>query len=447
MNAAVDTGPGLGSGNAGVDPVWWQVPRLCWTLLCRHWPQLLFWFLAQQVLYGLCMYLSTLVAGFSALLAYAGMSLVVLAQLVTTAMMFLVLKPSLSAVSGYEDGPAHAKVTTFPRDWTSALSAALLPFFAFYAGWGFLEEIRRGFAAFYVDRLMATWINQTVGAGQPLESLENWGAVAQVHGLWIGLLVAAVVRYIAKWRTAATGRLRWMLLATACEAYWVFVGVIALGNYIGQVLQVFKDTRAWQAITTWWQNPFVFHLPLRQLKELVAPAWDFVSTVARAAVLPIIWLAITAIIYGLDLRKRQQIDSADSRWGRLADYYGQSHFLVKRLVGKISGGWQTKGIPVVNSIRLVLRAGAPVLVILCVGWQLLAFVDSWGWRIAVHLIGPQDMNHWVVISNYIEMLVGNPNNTQPSLFTQVLRVVLLAATFDRALAQTMTRMPAGTRKP
>lgn len=435
MTTATVASPAFASTNAPA--AWHEIPTLAAHLLWRHWPQLLFWFFAQRVAYQWGLKLSIALTSQSPLLGYVGISLLVLVQLITTAMMFIALKPSLPNASGRLPGDALPPL----QPWATSLSAALLPFFAFYVTWGFLENVKRDFGLNFFDQDLANAINTAIKPGGDPSEHENWRDVMQLKGVWIAVMVAGVVRYLAKRRAAATGRLGWTLLATACEAYWVFIGVTVIASVAGDFKQIWQTTRIYQAVTGWWENPFVFHLSLQGLKQLLDPVMAFIGTVTKAALLPLVWLAITAIIYGLDLRKRQRIDHADSSLGTLADEYKHSHFLVRRVVGKFSGGWDSKGVPVVNSIRLVLRGGLPALLTLCVGWELLSFLDAWGWRAAVHLIGPMEQDTWHNVAGAVGMLIGDPTTLQPSLFAQVLRTVLLAATFDRAMARLLIAGP------
>lgn len=432
--------PGDAPGDARA---WTRIPRLAGRLLWNHWPQLLFWFFAQRVSYQLGMKLAVALALQSPLLGYAGIALLVLVQLVTTAMLFISVKPSLPAVARAREGDWLPPM----QPWSISLGAALLPFFAFYVTWGLLENVKRDFGAAFFDHDLAAALNrvlQAADAGEAAPDYVNWRNVMALPGLWIALLVAAVVRYFARLRADTTKRLGWRLLATLCEAYWVFIGVTAIAAVTGDVKQAWHETRVWRAVAAWWEDPVVFQVSLDGARQVVlAPLLAFVRSVAGAALPPLVWLAITAIIYGLDLRRRHRIDAADARLGGLAERYQRSNFLVRRYAGKLSSGWVSKGVPVLNSIRLVLRAGLPALVTLCVGWALLDFVDAWGWRAVVSLIGPMDYDAWRAVATPAGMLVGDPTSVQPTLLVQVLRTVLLAATFDSAIA----RLGAAQRPP
>ena len=394
---------------------WLAIPRLSARLLWNHWPQMLFWFFAARVSYDLLLHAAIVLAETSALLSYAAIAALIVAQIACTIMMFTALRPSMPALA------SGRMLAVAGQPWTTSLSVALLPLFAYYATWGLLDGIRRDFRLEYI-------------AGVGFENRENLGDVLSLQGLWIALLLAAVIRYFARRLARSTGRLRWNLLAVWCEAYWIFVGVAAISKASALMKAAWTQTVAWRALAGWWEAPFVFHLSLDPLKRVVAPLWEFATTAAGAMLMPLVWLAITAVIFGLDLQRGRRIDAADARLRWVGRRYRSSHFLVRNVVDRTSAGWSSKGVPIVNAIRLVLRAGPPALLTLCLCWALLAFADAWGWRLAVDAIGPQDAWTWRRIGSPIAMLLGSPLSLRPSLFTDVLRVALLAAAFDRALS-------------
>ncbi|MEG3792017.1 hypothetical protein V1318_18010 [Lysobacter sp. CCNWLW3] len=401
-----------------VDHAWLEIPRLAARLLWRHWPALLFWYFAQRVAYDLLLDGAIALAETSVLLSYAAIALLIVTQLAGTIAMFLALRPSLNSLATH--GRTISAAPSQP--WLDALAVALLPFFAYYASWGLLEGVKRDFALNYIF-------------GVSFEHRENFNDVLQLRGLWIALLVAWVVRYLAKRRAANSGHAAWTVLATICEAYWVFVGVAAIAKGLAWVKTWWQARVIYAAIADWWQNPFLGLFSLAPIKRALDPAWDLLSTAAGAVVMPLVWLAIVAIFYGLDLRRRQRLDGADAHLHQVGTRYRRLHLVWRTLADKLSAGWTSKGVPVVNSLRLVLRAGLPALLTLCLCWQLLAYADAAAWRVAVHLIGAHDWQTWNVIGQPVSLLFNGPMSVRPALFTELLRVVLLAATFDRAIAR------------
>ena len=399
---------------ATLDPAWFDIPRSAVVLLCRHWPALLFWFFAQRLAYELLMALAIRLAGVGLVLSYAAVAALVVAQLAGTIAMFLVLRPSLPGIApAPRAGTASAPAV---RSWLDVLAIALLPFFAYYATWGLLDAVRRAFLMGYIF-------------GAPLENRESLQEVFALRGIWVALLVAAVLRHVARRRVAATGHGAWSVLATLCEAYWVFVGVAAVAAGMGWLKDWWHTRVVYAAVTGWWENPFVGLVSLAPLKRALDPAVGLLATLAGAMLMPLVWLAITAIVYGVDLRRRQRLGVADAPFRLLSSRYAKLDFAWRHLAGKLSAGWSGKGVPVVNSLRLVLRAGLPALVTLCLGWQLLASFDAWAFRAAALLIGPQGDWEWKLIGTPLTVFVNGPASMRPALLTELPRICLLAATF------------------
>ena len=403
---------------------WFAIPRLAGVLLWRHWPALLFWFFAQRIAYDLCMGLAIALAERSALLSYAAIALLIVTQLVATIGMFLSLRPSLALpdTSDAAGGGAGAA-----RPWITALAVALLPFFAFYAGWGLIEGIQRDFRTAYFVSVS-------------FENREDLADILRLHGLWIALAVAWALRALARRLHARTGKPLWSVVATACEAYWVFVGVAAVAALYGVARAWWHSRVAYVAVAQWWQAPTLGGLSLAPAKSVLDPLWDFVSTAAGAMLMPLVWLAIAALIYGLDLRRQQRLDAADARLRHAARRYARLHAGWRILADRVTAGWNSKGVPLVNGVRLVLRAGLPALLALCLGWQLLAWLDATLWLALVRWVGARSHAEWDILGQPLSVLFGNPRMVRAGLVTEVLRVVLLAATFSVAVSR-LSRRP------
>ncbi|SFL07036.1 hypothetical protein [Lysobacter sp. cf310] len=402
---------------APVQRTWLEIPLLSARLLWRHWPALAFWFFAQRVCYDLLMALAVKLGERSVLMSFAALSVLIVTQLVGTIFMFQSLRPSLPMLT---HGAVTPDTKAVRKQWITALAIALLPFFAYYVGWGLLEGLRRYFTTAYI---FSVW------------EREDLRHVLSLKGLWIALAVAWAVRWFSQRRVKATGHAAWNVLATVCEAYWVFVGVAAIGQAIQTGKDWWHERAVYVAVGEWWESPTALFQLLAPIKRALAPLWDFLTTAAGAVALPLIWLAITAIVYGIDLRKAQRLDQADAPLERAVARFKSMHFTLRMLADKASAGWTSKGVPVVNSLRLVLRAGLPALLTLCVCWQLLAYLDSWSWRWMQQLVGPKDPAWQSVEGQIYAVFLNTPLSFRTSLLTDVLRVVLLAATFDRAIAR------------
>lgn len=190
----------------------------------------------------------------------------------------------------------------------------------------------------------------------------------------------------------------------------------------------------YQAVAQWWQNPMLGALSLAPAKRVTDPLWDVLTTAGGAVTMPLVWLAIAALVFGMDLRRRGRIDGQDARARLVSRRYRNLHPVWKRVIDRASNGWSGKGIPLVNAVRLVLRAGLPALLVLCIGWAVLDYIDAHAWGVATAAIGPHPWDEWRVLGQPLSLLFNGPMSLRPALFTQLLRVVLVAATLDRAVA-------------
>jgi len=396
---------------------WMDIPRLAGRLLWQHWPALLACFFAQRVAYDVLLFGAIQLAETGVLLSYAAIAVLIVSQLVGAIAMFLVLRPSMPTMQGQAGLPS----TLGQRSWWSVLAVALLPFFAYYAAWGLLEGIKRDFVLTY-----QTWVS--------FERREPLQDILALRGLWIALVVSWSLREVSKRRFAATRHGGWSIVVAACEAYWLFVGAAVIARGWSIATAWWESRVVYVAVAAWWENPFIGVFSLAPVKRVFDPLWDLLSTAGGAVVMPLVWLAIAAIVYGMDLRRRGRLDRHDAQARLVSRRYRNLHPLWKKAVDKASGGWNGKGIPILNAIRLVLRAGLPALLVLCVGWSILDFVDAHAWGMATALIGPQPWDDWRVLGQPLSLLFNGPMSLRPALFTQLLRVVLLAATFDRAVA-------------
>lgn len=393
------------------------IPRLAGRLLWNHWPALLACFFAQRVAYDVLLMVAIHVGEKGVLLSYAAIAVLIVTQLIGVIAMFLVLRPSMPSMQSRTGLPALLA----KRSWLEVLAVALLPFFAYYAAWGLLDGIKRDFILTY-----QSWIS--------FERREPLQDILALRGLWIALAVSWLLRELSKRRFEETRHGAWSILVAACEAYWLFVGAAFIARAYALAKAWWQSRVVYESVTQWWENPVIGAVSLAPTKRVVDPFWDILGTAGSGVAMPLVWLAITAIVYGMDLRRRGRLDQHDAHARLISRRYRNLHPLWKKAIDKLSAGWSGKGIPIVNAIRLVLRAGLPALLVLCVGWALLDFIDAHAWGLATEAIGPRPQEEWRVLGQPLSLLFNGPMSLRPALFTQLLRIVLLAATFDRAVA-------------
>ncbi|MCV9936822.1 hypothetical protein OIU35_10650 [Boseaceae bacterium BT-24-1] len=364
----------------------------------------------------------------NSLAGFAVLALLVLAKLVVTVLMFVALRPYLPAVAALQvagSGPqSDAPQSAGARAVIGLVSLALVPFFAYYAAWGFLGDTVRDYSV----RALAA-----AGLGERVTVLDV------PLSLWLVLAIglAWLVRRLAK---AAQGRRPspfWQFLVIACDANWIFVGLYALSRW--------KDT-GW----TWLKTVALPYLRLMHdwtlalvgkaqaaMPEAVDLAEPALSTSLQSlflyTLLPLVWLLMAATIYGYDakdpsaLARDRRAAAALARWQaapKVARDFAE-HFI---------GGYRSRYLPVVNSVRLAFGASLSVLIALVIGYRMIGFAAAWLWIGLTRLIGPLDLDSWQVIANAIAFVLGGPSEIRGGILVESLRICLLAAVMETAVA-------------
>jgi hypothetical protein len=383
-------------------------------LLRRHGLMLVTILLGAKLLEALLMRLAVELGMIHRFAGLVAVIMVILLQLVVFVGMFIVLRDGASASRLHR---AHTSASPSPENansspiFASALLAVLIPFYGYYAGWGFLGNTLRDYSRGF---LSAQW--DRIDFMRP----ESIGPSAlEVDGtLWLLIPVALIwlVRRTAKARQARTGHAIWPMVVVACEASWVILGLYVLSGWKEQFvswLAHLPSPAGWLD----WPPPFQFGEWMHQL--------------FRYALLPLIWFNLGAIVYGHDLNMmadptRRMTGGIVRRWAALpkpvTDFVG--HFwmgLLKR--------WHA----VANGVLLAASAGVWLTVSILVFWRLSDWLGRWAWIGASHLIGPQDPNVWMVAVVPLNILFGMPGQPQGGVVVVAVQYCVLAAGLSLAL--------------
>ncbi len=121
--------------------------------------------------------LAALVGRWNALAGLSLLSLVVLLKLVIIVALFETVRrglPTLHAASAQNDRGATEPGVARKTNFVTALALTLVPFFAFYAAWGFLADTLRDYARLSFDLLLsgetAKLLEVTVAPGSSFPS-------------------------------------------------------------------------------------------------------------------------------------------------------------------------------------------------------------------------------------------------------------------------------------
>jgi hypothetical protein len=387
--------------------------RLWW----RCWPQLMLLVLLRNLIGSLLLDASVAVGLRNHALGLVALSVPVLVDLLLIVAMFHVLKPWLPSVAQPE---ARAPVEPPPAGRREAflhgVALALVPFFAVYSAWGLLGNLVRSYS---LRGLAQSDLGSSVVL---LDAVGARGVVATVLSTWC-------LRHAAKVLDARRPRPWWKIAITLCEAIWLFLGLFVLTAWKRRLVD-WWETRAAHA----WLADLADGVFGRVPAELVA-ALGAVWELFLFALLPLVWLALAALIYGVDVQRTDELTTASPRMRRLAEGYRRLPRLVHHAGERLVSGARTRFVPVVNGVRRVLVAGLPLLVILAVGYRALDWLSLWGWIGATHLIGPRPIEEWRIIGDVLGLVLVDPLRIAPSLVVEPLRICLLAAVLETMLAR------------
>jgi hypothetical protein len=283
-----------------------------------------------------------------------------------------------------------------PHDEESPLDVAALaigPFLAVYAVWGLVDEEVYGLFAANIA------VSGTGGT-------DDWSVNLQWLTLYLALAVIAwVLRQGVGLFTRRHPYRPVLLVGVVLEGLWTFASALALLAGLGQLLQWVTSRAVWQGMVGLWHG-FLLVLPdLRLPFDLTLPEavaglahWltgTLVPAVWSAVLLPLVWLALTAVVFGwrrLDIRTvvaGTALDAAHaglltrsgaSRPGRLA----HSTWLL------LTTDLRTKYLPVLGAFRLLWAAGASFLAAYLVVATAVQTARSWAELALARLLGPRD---------------------------------------------------------
>ena len=378
-------------------------------------------------------------AGFTNKLAGLLMlSLVVVAKLTVVVALFQVLRPSLSTIESLRSAravnPASA-TSSEGESFIGTIAVALLPFFAYYAAWGFLGDSIRDYSRLSLDR-------------DPFGEHGNLLQLSEASWVFAAIALSWLVRRMAKLLQAKSSRSIWHFVVILCDASWAFIGLYVL-------------TRWKEKIWSWIGEGG----PLPYLHKFMAALIDPLATAHAAtanipvelapmppglmlqnlffyALLPLVWLVMAAIIYGYDLNPQQQ--ALPVRAQRVATRYNKLPKWLRDFINHFVGGYRLRYLPVVNSVRLAFSASLPLLLTLIVAYRAIGWLAAWAWLGSARLIGPHELLAWQPIASAISVLLGPPAELAGGILVDPLRICLLAAVMECATASAVLKSAAGT---
>ncbi|MBO9356246.1 hypothetical protein GG851_19835 [Bordetella petrii] len=410
---------------------------LTFRLWKRFWPQLMALVLAGVLAHGALLLLAVHIGFANHLAGLAVLTLVALVQLVVTVTMFQVLLPAMPALRAAQAaarGDAGAEEAG-SRRLLSAVTIALLPFFAYYAAWGFLGNTVRQYSR------LALALDPLGENGMILDALDS-------RWLLVSVAISWAVRKLAKRLRESTGRPIWQVVVVVCETNWILIGLYVISRWKNHLWDWLASHHLWDSLrnildmvaaplSTAWAAPMV------AAESLSTTPGTMLVDLFFYALLPVVWLVMAALVYGYDVRSDTELLRVHRRVERFGERYRAVPKFLRDFIAHFIGGYRSRYLPVANGIRLTLNAGVVLLVTLIVGYRLIDWSSAWLWRGATHLIGPHDLDTWQVLAHGLTLLFGSPfRDSSTGLLIEPLRICFLAAILETAFGQ-----PARSRAP
>jgi hypothetical protein len=273
---------------------------------------------------------------------------------------------------------------------------------------------------------------------------------------WVVIGVALTARYALSWAGARLPS--WFLaIRVYVDALWVFL-VLTLS--VNKGLSILLDPAGWVAerrIVVWFtetrESAFSHFQPLEV-------AWDTamwaLRTVFGGAAVPLVWLAVAGIVYGVSagadwraVARQIARDRAASVLARNAERQKRLHTGWQRVPGRLrreAGHYAESQLgkfkPIADSARLLLHGGVLALSVYVLAYLGLAWLDMSGsfyrgqlgsgylFRGMAWLIGPGPQQFWDGVYDALTLV--------SHLIVEPLRICLIAVT----LAYCLQRLPA-----
>lgn len=393
-------------------------------LLARFWPQLLLIGAAGYIVRDLLLRAAVEVGLRHPLGGMVVLSLVVLAKLIIVVLMFLALRPGLPALESLRQTKSvpvsSGKSGSNDRRLLAVTAAAILPFFAYYAAWGFLGNTVREYSRLALDK---------VAFGEKADFFD----ILSSRGLLLSIAICWFVRWAAKRMSKKSEAPTWRLLIVAADASWIFIGLYGLSIWkdefitwlgAGKLLTSLGQGISLQLIGVAYAAENFIPVEFRK------PDWlTQAQSLFFYALLPMVWLVMAAIINGYELsaagpRTMPARTSARSWRKWLIDFL--EHFV---------SDYRSRYGPVWTCLKLTLGAGLATLLTFIVAYRLIGWLGAWVWFATTRLLGVEEFATWEFVSSILVVFIGSPSDLDGGILLDAMRISLLAAMLERAISQ------------
>ncbi|KUM26583.1 hypothetical protein AU467_20850 [Mesorhizobium loti] len=404
---------------------------LTFKLWWRFWPQLVATVLLGIVFGDLFMQIAARTALVNHMAGLALLTLVALTQLIVTVAMFQTLLPALPATRAAQQaarGESEAERGTGSARLARMVTVALLPFFAYYAAWGFLGDTVRQYSRVTLD--MAPFGE---GAGNVLDVLDSRWLIVSVAVSWL-------IRRFATTMQTRGSRSFWQIVVVICETNWIFIGLYVISRWKDEIVGWIMSRNvfsALQAAAEGIASPIAsaFADPMVPVEVTSIDATTRLVNLFFYMLLPVIWLVLAALIYGYDVRDDKDLMRVHRRVERFGERYRAIPKFLRDFVEHFISGYRSRYLPIANGVRITLSSGVVLIVTLIVGYRLIDWLAAWAWLGMTRLIGPHQLDIWQVLSEGVSLLFGSPfQDSSTGILVEPLRICFLAAILETAFA-------------
>ncbi|RUX49682.1 MAG: hypothetical protein EOS58_14515 [Mesorhizobium sp.] len=413
----------------------------------RFWPQLVALVLLGTVFGDLFMQIAARTALVNHMAGLALLTLVALTQLIVTVAMFQTLLPALPATRVAQQaarGESEAQPGTGGVRLARMVTVALLPFFAYYAAWGFLGDTVRQYSRVTLD--MAPFGE---GAGNVLDVLDSRWLIFSVAISWL------IRRLAASMQTRGGSRSFWQIVVVICETNWIFIGLYVISRWKDEIVGWIMSRNilsVLQAAAESMANPVAsaFADPMVPVEVTSIDTTTRLVNLSFYMLLPVIWLVLAALIYGYDVRDDKELMRVHRRVEHFGERYRAIPKFLRDFVEHFISGYRSRYLPIANGVRITLSSGVVLIVTLIVGYRLIDWLAAWAWLGMTRVIGPHELDTWQVLSEGVSLLFGSPfQDSSTGILVEPIRICFLAAILETAFAlpkrQTIDSMqPAGS---
>jgi hypothetical protein len=411
-----------------------DVLRTAGRLLWRHWPVLLALYLGAILARYVVLEAAGWVGSYDAVAGSLLLPIAILARLVALVGMLLVLRDGMRQLRAIAPLPADAR--TRRREFFDALMAGILPFFAFYAAWGYLREDAAAYSARVLEQ--STGRDFAEAFGGPDAGGDGLGGDITLTPITVAIVVVAfTLRWLLK---RYRNRLpKWFgVFAAYLEAVWVYFAAVVISIGLGHLTSWIGSRQAMVWLADFRETIASAFVPLAWLWEAVE--W-VLGEAGGIILLPVAWLTIAGVVYGQAVAPKAV--AADELGAdivrRVRERYRSLPQRLRMRLADIWGEVVSRFTPIGRAVVLMWRAG-PVLI----GGFVLLYTLLLGLQGVLELaipraFGPQDLDAFWMINDQLIFLIA-------PLLIEPVRIALVAGGYDAGIGTLRSREAGGPQE-